>query len=68
MIKLSNYISLHKQYYGTLPDDIHRFIRAETDIPITIKDEIMPILKEKGWTPTDIPDPTLLDRMILRRE
>ena len=68
MIKLSNYISLHKQYYGTLPDDIHRFIRAETDIPITIKDEVMYILKEKGWTPIDIPDPTLLDRMILRRE
>lgn len=68
MIKLSNYISLHKKLYGTMPDDIHRFIRTETDIPITIKDEIMQILKEKGWTPVEVPDPTLLSRMILRKE
>ncbi len=68
MIKLSNYISLHRKLYGTMPDDIHRFIRADTDIPITIKDEIMPILKEQGWIPIEIPDPTLLSRMILRKE
>ncbi|MEE9585850.1 MAG: CO dehydrogenase/acetyl-CoA synthase complex subunit alpha, partial [Nitrososphaerales archaeon] len=68
MIKLSNYISLHRQLYGTMPDDVHRFVRAENDLPITMKDEVMAVLKERGWTPVDIPDPTLLDRMVLRRE
>jgi acetyl-CoA decarbonylase/synthase complex subunit alpha len=68
MIKLSNYISLHRQLYGTMPDDVHRFVRAENDLPITMKDEVMAVLKERGWTPVDIPDPTLLDRMVLKRE
>ncbi len=68
MIKLSNYVNLYRQFYGTLPDDIHRFVRAETDLPVTMKNEILPVLNEKGWKPVEIPDPTLLDRMILRRE
>jgi len=68
MIKLSNYINLHKQLYGTMPDDVQRFVRAETDIPVTMKDDVIPVLKERGWKPIEIPDPTLLDRMVLRRE
>jgi acetyl-CoA decarbonylase/synthase complex subunit alpha len=68
MIKLSNYINLHKQIYGTMPDDIQRFVRAESDLPVTMKDEVMPVLMEKGWQSIEIPDPTLLDRMVLRRQ
>jgi len=67
MIKLSNYISLHRQLYGTLPEDLHRFVRGESDLPLTIKDEVMPMLKAKGWTPVEIPDPTLLESKIMKR-
>jgi acetyl-CoA decarbonylase/synthase complex subunit alpha len=68
MIKLSNYINLYKQLYGTMPDDIHRFVRAENDLPVTMKDDVIPVLNAKGWTPIEIPDPTLLDRMVFKKE
>ncbi len=63
-IKLSHYIDLHKKLYGTMPDDLHLFVRSESDLPVTIRDEIMKILKEKGWKERPIPDPTLLPRLI----
>jgi len=68
-VKLTHYIDLHKRYYGTMPDDIHLYVRKPTDIPFTMKDEIMAILEEKGWDEEKIaiPDPTLLDRMVRRR-
>ena len=66
-IKLTHYIDLHKRLYGRLPDDIHLFIRTEADIPITMKDEIKAILKKKHWKETEIPDPTLLPRMVRKR-
>ncbi|MEM1524716.1 MAG: hypothetical protein QW618_01095, partial [Nitrososphaerales archaeon] len=65
-IKLSHYVDLHKRFYGTMPDDIHYFVRRESDIPIMIKDEVMKILREKGWKENVIPDPTLLPRLIKR--
>jgi len=67
-IKLTHYIDLHKRLYGKMPDDIHLFIRNKADIPITMKDEILKILEEKGWKETAIPDPTLLPRMIRKRK
>ena len=65
-VKLTHYIDLHKKFYGKMPDDIQLLVRSEYDIPITIKDEVKDILKNKNWkpTPSPIPDPTLLDRMI----
>lgn len=63
-IKLTHYVDLYKRVYGTLPDDLHLFVRRETDIPITMKDEIMEFLKKKGWKDKPIPDPTLLEEMI----
>jgi hypothetical protein len=33
-----------------------------------MKEEIMKILKEKGWKERPIPDPTLLPRLIRKRE
>ncbi len=33
------------------------------DIPISMKTEIQEYLKEKGWEPKEIVDPTLLKRM-----
>jgi acetyl-CoA decarbonylase/synthase complex subunit alpha len=59
-IKLTHYIDLHKRLYGTMPEDIHLFVRSEADVPITMKDEIMKILEEKKWKEQIIPDPTLL--------
>jgi len=66
-IKLSHYIDLYRRYYGELPDDIHLFVRTPADIPITMKEEILAYLKEKGWRERPIPDPTLLPRLIRRR-
>jgi len=67
-IKLTHYIDLHKRLFGTMPEDIHLFVRTLTDIPITMKDEIVKILEEKKWKETVIPDPTLLPRMIRKRK
>lgn len=64
MIKLTHYIDLHKRIYGTMPDDLHLFVRTAADIPITFKDEVAKLLKEKGWKEGTIPDPTLLPRLI----
>ena len=67
-IKLTHYIDLHKRLYGTMPNDIHLFVRTKADVPITMKDEILKILKEQGWKETRIPDPTLLPRLIRKRK
>jgi acetyl-CoA decarbonylase/synthase complex subunit alpha len=64
-IKLSHYIDLHERFYGYFPDDIHTYIRRESDIPITLKDKIHAQLKEHKWKEKKIPDPTLLKRMIV---
>jgi acetyl-CoA decarbonylase/synthase complex subunit alpha len=48
-IKLTHYISFYKQYMGTLPDDLHLYIRKISDIPIFYKKEIMPYLEKVGW-------------------
>lgn len=50
-IKLNHYISLYKQYMGTLPDDLQNFVRNEKDIPIVYKKEVTEYLKSVGWKP-----------------
>ena len=67
-IKLTHYIDLQRRLYGTVPDDLHMFIRTKSDIPITEKDDILKILEEKGWKENTIPDPTLLPRLIRKKE
>ncbi|MHA2294632.1 MAG: CO dehydrogenase/acetyl-CoA synthase complex subunit alpha [Candidatus Hodarchaeales archaeon] len=67
-IKLIHYWELSKKYYGKIPQDIERFVREEKDIPISIKDEVMSILKERGWKPRKIPDPTLLKRLVRQKK
>lgn len=67
-VKLSNYIDLHRRFYGVMPDDIHLLVRTIADIPITMKDEVINILKEKGWKESRIPDPTLLPRLVRARK
>ena len=64
MIKLNHYIDLHRKLYGVMPDDVHLFVRSISDVPVMMKDEILEILKEKGWKEGEIPDPTLLPRLI----
>ncbi len=66
-VKLTHYIDLHKRLYGTLPDDIPLLVRTKADVPITMKDEILKLLKEKKWKERRIPDPTLLPRLIRRK-
>jgi len=67
-VKLSHYIDLSKRFFGTIPDDVHLFVRTLADVPITMRDEIMEILEKKGWKENIIPDPTLLPRLIRRRK
>ncbi|MEM3162181.1 MAG: CO dehydrogenase/acetyl-CoA synthase complex subunit alpha [Candidatus Bathyarchaeia archaeon] len=67
-IKLTHYIDLHKRFYGTMPGDIHLFVRTLADIPITMKDEIIKVLETKGWKETYIPDPTLLPRLVRKKK
>jgi len=67
-IKLTHYIDLHKRLYGTMPEDIHLFVRTIADVPVTMKDEIIKILEKKDWKETVIPDPTLLPRLIRKKK
>jgi acetyl-CoA decarbonylase/synthase complex subunit alpha len=67
-IRLTHYVDLHKRLYGTMPDDIHLFVRTTADIPVTMKDEIMKTLEEKKWNERTIPDPTLLPRLIRKEK
>jgi len=67
-IKLTHYIDLSRRLYGVIPDDVHLFVRTLADIPITMKDEIIKILKKKRWKERKIPDPTLLPRLIRNRK
>ncbi|RMF90521.1 MAG: acetyl-CoA decarbonylase/synthase complex subunit alpha, partial [Methanobacteriota archaeon] len=66
-IKLSHYIDLHKKYFGTMPDDLHLYIRNEKDIPITKRDEIMEMLKKRGWKERPVPDPTMVKRLVRKK-
>ncbi|MHC1585699.1 MAG: CO dehydrogenase/acetyl-CoA synthase complex subunit alpha [Candidatus Syntropharchaeia archaeon] len=53
--KLHQYIEASQKFFGKMPDDLHLYVRTEEDIPFAYKDEVMEILKEKGWKPTEIP-------------
>lgn len=64
LMKLTHYIDLYKRHYGVMPDDVHLFIRSPADIPVTLKDEILPLFREKGMPDRKIPDPTLLSSQI----
>ncbi len=63
-IKLAHYIDLHKKVHGKLPEDLHKFVRIEADIPLTQKEELMDVLNKQGWKPVEkTPDPTLVRRL-----
>jgi len=69
-VKLNHYIDLYKKHYGTMPNDLHYYVRREQDIPFTMKEEIFGIINAAGWKQDKIasPDPTLLERMIRRKK
>jgi acetyl-CoA decarbonylase/synthase complex subunit alpha len=67
-IKLTHYIDLHKRQFGTIPDDIPLYVRTLTDVPITMKEEIVKILDSWGWKENTIPDPTLLAQQVRKKE
>ncbi len=66
-IKLTHYVDLHRKYLGSMPEDLHLFVRTQADIPITMKTEILQLLKDRNWEPRKIPDPTLLERLVRGR-
>jgi acetyl-CoA decarbonylase/synthase complex subunit alpha len=50
MIKLTHYIELTQKYLGVMPDDWHKFVRTETDLPLAKREELLKILEaEHGW-------------------
>jgi acetyl-CoA decarbonylase/synthase complex subunit alpha len=69
LIKLSNYIDLHRKLVGKIPDDFHIFVRTETELPLGMKDELLTIMKQKGWKPKEIPElgATILDRLVPKK-
>ncbi|MFW9959740.1 MAG: CO dehydrogenase/acetyl-CoA synthase complex subunit alpha [Candidatus Thorarchaeota archaeon] len=64
-IKLSHYVDIHEKSYGFFPEDVWKYIRRDTDIPITLKDKILSQMKENKWKERRIPDPTLLKEQII---
>ncbi len=64
-IKLAHYIDLYRKFYGTLPPDIHYYVRTEADIPVTYKNEVLEHLREVGWKPWEYvcTDVTLVPRV-----
>jgi len=63
-IKLAHWIDLHQKIHGKLPDDIHKFVRNESELPLTQRKELLQALEEKDWKPVEkIPDPTLVKRL-----
>ncbi len=50
-LKLHHYISIYREYMGTLPDDLQNFVRSERDIPLVYKKEVLAYLKGVGWKP-----------------
>lgn len=67
-LKLTHYIDLHRRHLGSLPDDLHLFVRTPSDIPITMKEELLQVLRERDWKEIGIPDPTLLRRQVRGRQ
>ncbi|PKP54321.1 MAG: acetyl-CoA decarbonylase/synthase complex subunit alpha, partial [Candidatus Altiarchaeales archaeon HGW-Altiarchaeales-3] len=75
-IKLAHWVDMYKKYGGRggkptddLPGDIHKFVRTETDIPITLREEVMQMLKDKNWEPAKKnPDPTLVKRLVRKKK
>ncbi|MFX0195456.1 MAG: CO dehydrogenase/acetyl-CoA synthase complex subunit alpha [Candidatus Hodarchaeota archaeon] len=67
-IKVAHYVDLTRKYIGIdMPPDIHYYIRNENDIPVTLDADIREYLKQiPDWKPIDIPDPTLLKRLVRR--
>lgn len=59
-IKLTHYIDFHKKMYGVAPKDIPLYIRTTSDVPVTMKEEILEILKQADWKEKKTPEPTLL--------
>jgi len=72
-IKLAHWVDMYQTYSGkgknSLPPDIHRFVRTETDIPVTMRDDVIEFIKSKGWVPQKKqPDPTLVERLVRKRK
>ena len=66
--KLANYVDLHKRLIGGMPPDVHQLVRTLSDVPLTMKDEIVTHLHDNNWKEHPIPDPTLLTRMIHKQK
>jgi acetyl-CoA decarbonylase/synthase complex subunit alpha len=67
-IKLTHYIDFHKRMFGAVPKDIPLYVRAMSDVPVTMKEEITAILKQADWKERKIPEPTLLPQQVVKKE
>lgn len=74
-IKIAHWIDMYQRCGGKggkptdeLPEDIHKFVRTETDIPVTLREEVMNFLKDRNWKPQKKnPDATLVKRLVRKK-
>ena len=61
-VKLGHYIDLHRRSYGTMPTDLHLYVRKAQDISINMRKELRGILEEVELIEDEIaiPGPILL--------
>ncbi|MBN2156369.1 MAG: CO dehydrogenase/acetyl-CoA synthase complex subunit epsilon [Candidatus Lokiarchaeota archaeon] len=60
-IKLAHYIDICEKYGNRFPDaeELAKFVRVEADVPTSLKDKVLPVLKSVGWKPrVVVTDPT----------
>ncbi len=49
-----------RKLFNSLPDDIVDYIRVFEDIPAKYKEALRHVLEKRGWSPSFIPEPTIL--------
>lgn len=65
-IKLAHWIDIHEKYFGKMPpmEEIIKYVRVEGDLSPSLKEKILPKLKEIGWEPREVcTDPTTNPRL-----
>ncbi len=68
-MKIAHYIDIHERIHKKLPDDLYKFVRNESDIPLMDKERLIEELKKSDWKPQKkIPDPTLVRRLSGEKE
>jgi len=48
--KFDSYLTMYEDYFNKLPEDFHKYVRSDAELPWTKKHKLLRILREKyGW-------------------